>query len=212
MARRPKGRRRPQNSLRIIAGRWRSRKIDFIDSIEVRPTPDRIRETLFNWLGTRTPGSRCLDLFAGSGILSIEALSRGAASVTLVDRNPEVVHHIRSTLSHLGGLDTVTLHASHADHFVSGSKEQFDLVFLDPPFSLCDGHNADNNLMLSTLEDLSAHGLLADSAMVYVESPRALDALTLPSKWQIDRYKRAGDVHYGLLSQSSGCPTNGVCV
>ena len=212
MARHRKGGRRPQHSLRIIAGRWRSRKIDFFDSSDIRPTPDRVRETLFNWLGTRTPGSRCLDLFAGSGILSIEALSRGATSVTLVDRNPAVVNHIRATLSHLGSLDAVTLRSSDARHFVAGSKEQFDIVFLDPPFSLCMGDTADNNMLLSVLEALSANALLSESATVYVESPRALDSLALASRWRIDRFKRAGDVHYGLLSQSSGCPDNGVCV
>ena len=203
MARRQKATRRPPNSLRIIAGRWRSRKIDFAPTNEIRPTSDRIRETLFNWLGTQVPGSQCLDLFAGSGILSIEALSRGAAQVTLVDHDRLIIDHIRATLTHLEGIADAALINSNARDFVQRAKTAptapFDIIFLDPPFSACTGDRASNNLLLQTLVDLTDCNLLHTDTVVYVESPHDLDVLGLLGSWQIDRQKRAGNVYYGLL-------------
>ena len=203
MARRQKETRRPPNSLRIIAGRWRSRKIDFAPTNEIRPTSDRIRETLFNWLGTQVPGSQCLDLFAGSGILSIEALSRGAAQVTLVDHDRLIIDHIRATLTHLEGIADAALINSNARDFVQRAKTAptapFDIIFLDPPFSACTGDRASNNLLLQTLVDLTDCNLLHTDTVVYVESPHDLDVLGLLGSWQIDRQKRAGSVYYGLL-------------
>ncbi|MEM7363142.1 MAG: 16S rRNA (guanine(966)-N(2))-methyltransferase RsmD [Pseudomonadota bacterium] len=203
MARRQKETRRPPNSLRIIAGRWRSRKIDFAPSSEIRPTSDRIRETLFNWLGTRVPGSQCLDLFAGSGVLSIEALSRGAERVTVVDHDPLTIAHIRTTLTHLDGIADAALINSNAQDFLqrAATATPFDIIFLDPPFSACAGDTADNNLLIQTLIDLTECRLLHEDTVVYVESPHDLDVLALPGSWQIDRHKRAGSVYYGLLRQ-----------
>ena len=189
--------------MRIIAGRWRSRKIDFAPTYEIRPTSDRIRETLFNWLGTQVPGSQCLDLFAGSGILSIEALSRGAAQVTLVDHDRLIIDHIRATLTHLEGIADAALINSNARDFVQRAKTAptapFDIIFLDPPFSACTGDRASNNLLLQTLVDLTDCNLLHTDTVVYVESPHDLDVLGLLGSWQIDRQKRAGNVYYGLL-------------
>ncbi len=203
MARRQKETRRPPNSLRIIAGRWRSRKIDFAPAYEIRPTSDRIRETLFNWLGTQIPGSQCLDLFAGSGILSIEALSRGAAQVTMVDHDRLIIDHIRATLTQLGGIADAALINSNAQDFVQRAETApttpFDIIFLDPPFSACTGDRAANNLLLQTLVDLTDCHLLHKDTVVYVESQHDLDVLGLPGSWQIDRQKRAGNVYYGLL-------------
>lgn len=203
MPRRQKGVRSQQNNLRIIAGRWRSRKIDFAGSTEIRPTPDRVRETLFNWLGPDIIDARCLDLFAGSGILAIESLSRGAASATLVDHDPAVIHHIRSTLSGLDALEASTLHTCTATAFLTQTPlVPFDIVFLDPPFRDCQGHSVEDNLLLSTLTTLTGHAVLATASRVYTESPHDLSALPLPSSWRILRNKKAGDVHYALLHYS----------
>ena len=172
--------------IRIIGGEWRSRLIDVPDSIGLRPTPSRVRETLFNWLGQDLRGLRCLDLFAGSGALGFEAASRGAAEVTLVDQAPKVVAHLRQTASTLSCEHVVRLHRGSALDFLSMPHAPFDVVFLDPPF---------NQGWLEKLGPKLGAILSADSR-VYVESEHPVTALGALTSI---KSARAGQVHYQLL-------------
>jgi 16S rRNA (guanine966-N2)-methyltransferase len=176
--------------LRIIGGRWRGVPITFPPLAAIRPSPDRVRETLFNWLQMHVAGARCLDLFAGSGALGIEALSRGAAHVTFVDREPQVRGHLLQTLQRLGS-DDVTVVVDDAVRFLERQPAQrFDIVFLDPPFA--------SSLLQSALAAL-AQGWLAEEAFVYVECPSDTQLPVLPAGWLVHRTKRAGQVGYHLL-------------
>lgn len=189
MARRPEaanaaGRR---GSFRIIGGRWRSRRFDFVDDGSVRPTPDRIRETLFNWLANDIHGSRCLDLFAGSGALGLEALSRGAAEVVFVDRQAAVAERLRR---HTQALEVPTrVVRGDALAYLGGSGEAFDIVFIDPPYA--------QGLVPPVLTALAPR--LAAYNRVYVESeaPQEPEA---PAGWRLLKSKRSGQVGYHLLS------------
>ena len=177
--------RRPANRVRIIAGRWRSRLVKFPPTMSLRPTPDRVRETLFNWLGQRLDGLNCLDLFAGSGALGFEALSRGAARVVMVERDREAVNALRANARELAaeGLDVVQ---AEALAWLAGNKEKFDVVFLDPPYA--------SDLAGRALAGLAAH--LASGARVYVESARPLEP---GAAWRVLREDRAGAVRYALF-------------
>lgn len=176
--------------LRIIGGRWRGVPITFPPLAAIRPSPDRVRETLFNWLQMHVAGARCLDLFAGSGALGIEALSRGAAHVTFVDREPQIRRHLLETLQRLGS-DAATVVIDDAVRFLERQPPQrFDIVFLDPPFA--------SSLLQSALAALT-RGWLAEEAFVYVESPADTQLPTLPAGWSAHRSKRAGQVGYHLL-------------
>ena len=181
--------RRPHNQLRIVGGRWRGMRIDFPDVEAIRPSPDRVRETLFNWLQTHIAGARCLDLFAGSGALGIEALSRGASAVTFVDREPQVGRHLNRTLQRLGATGA-TVQTEDATRFLERAPAPFDLVFLDPPFA--------SNLLHSIFSRLS-QGWLAPDAHIYVECPAAAPLPPLSSGWSVYRSKQAGQVGYHLL-------------
>jgi 16S rRNA (guanine966-N2)-methyltransferase len=179
-----------RNFVRIIGGRWRSRRIEFPATAQLRPTPDRVRETLFNWLQQSVAGASCLDLFAGSGALGIEALSRGASRALLVDRDPEVVRHLRSTLEKLEA-SHATVQRSDALEFLRGSAvEPFDLVFLDPPFA--------DQLLPQVVRLLAERGWLRPGALVYFERPADEPLLSLPSGWSVIRTKKAGQVGYYL--------------
>lgn len=182
-------------TLRIIGGNYRGRKITFPDVPDIRPTPNRIRETLFNWLTPYLPGAHCLEPFAGSGILSIEALSRGARSATILDKSRTIIHHIEQQLNSLGMDPTrVSLHQDDAINWIkqaSGPRmRSFDIVFLDPPFA--------SNLLQQTCDLLARSKLLSVSALVYLESDAELSPASLPPGWQLYRHKKAGSVHYGL--------------
>lgn len=186
------GQNRSASHVRIVAGDWRGRKIPVVQADGLRPTGDRVRETLFNWLQLSIPGSRCLDLYAGSGALGFEAVSRGAAGVTLVESSPEVVRQLHQTLSDLGGSDKVQLYGGKAEQFLHNSTVSFDVVFVDPPFEL--------QAHLRILEALSAHHLV-DGALLYVELPTAQDRLVenLPGSFSVHKRKRFGDVTALLL-------------
>ena len=175
------------SQLRIIGGQWRGRKLSFPELPGLRPTPDRVRETLFNWLAPIVPGSHCLDLFAGSGALGLEALSRGAASATFVDSAPAVVRQIRDNLSLLNG-NGVALQASALQWLQQGGNERFDLVFLDPPFR--------QGLIDEVISPLLP--LLADEAWIYLETGRDEVLPALPEDWSLHRDKQAGQVSYRL--------------
>jgi 16S rRNA (guanine966-N2)-methyltransferase len=192
-------RRAESGRLRIIGGRWRGRRLPVPEQPGLRPTTDRVRETLFNWLAPRVEGARVLDCFAGSGALGLEAASRGAAAVVLIERSPLAARGLRENLAALGA-DQVVVHcADTLDWLAQSSPTPFDLCFLDPPFT--------GGLLLPTLDRLVAHGWLADGAWLYVETDRRAPALELPEAWHWRREKQAGQVRYGLLEVgSTGSP------
>ena len=181
--------------LRIIGGTWRGRKLRFPDRPDLRPTPDRVRETLFNWLGTRTAGARCLDLFAGSGALGLEALSRGAAHVTFVEHDPVAARELRARLAQWQA-SGAEVECADALQFLHGTPEPFDLVFLDPPFG--------SQLLAGAARGLSERGWLRPEARIYVESPARGGAPQLPGAFSPLKAKRAGEVGYHLYAYSGG--------
>ena len=176
--------------LRIIGGSWRGRKLRFPAAPLIRPTPDRVRETLFNWLAGRIEGARCLDLFAGSGALGLEALSRGAAEVTFVERDAQAVHALRALLAEWGA-PAARVERADALRFLAGTPRPFDLVFLDPPFGAP---------LLAAAASALAGGWLAAEALVYVECAARAAPPPLPAGWRALKGKRAGEVGYHLYA------------
>jgi 16S rRNA (guanine966-N2)-methyltransferase len=176
-----------KGKLRIIAGRHRGRRIAVPDAPGLRPTPDRVRETLFNWLGQWLDGRSCLDLFAGSGALGFEAASRGAKRVVMVESSSAVLPVLQRSRAIFAEHDIELVRADALD-YLKGAGEKFDVVFLDPPF----GQNA----LPAALERLPR--VLAPGARVYVECSRPLEALT---GFKLLKHDRAGQVHYHLLQR-----------
>ena len=176
------------NKVRIGAGEWRSRLLRFPDAPGLRPTPDRVRQTLFNWLGQELHGKSCLDLFAGTGALGFEALSRGADAVVLVEQNP-VVH--RALQENAGLLDAKRAEVLRADalQFLALDARLFDVIFLDPPFA--------QNWLDRLLPQIGRH--LKPEGTLYVEAEQPL--LGFPG-WQVVKHGRAGNVCYQLLKSS----------
>ena len=181
--------------LRIIGGEWRGRKIRFPPVAAIRPTPDRVRETVFNWLQGVTPGSRCLDLYAGSGALGFEALSRGASEVVFVDVEPVVVRHIGDTLRELG-CDRGRAVRGDAAGFLAGPPTPFDVIFLDPPFA--------EPVLADTCRRIERGGWLKDGGLAYLEAPAAAGAPELPPGWTLLKSRRAGEVGYHLARRDVG--------
>lgn len=183
-----------RNEIRIIAGAWRRRKLRFPVAEGLRPTPDRVRETLFNWLRDDIEGARCLDLFAGSGALGFEAASRGAGKVVLVESGDTVCAALRQSCAVLAA-DQVFVVQDNVRHYLTGPAEPFDVVFLDPPFQR--GWLQAMSLMLEN------RGWLAPHALVYLESERELRLDGLPAAWSRIRQGEAGDVAYGLYQRNA---------
>jgi 16S rRNA (guanine966-N2)-methyltransferase len=174
--------------VRIIAGRWRGRRLHFPASLGLRPTPDRVRETVFNWLAPYLPGAVCLDLFAGSGAFGFEALSRGARRAVLVEQDAAVVAALRENGATLTA-DGAMIHHGEALAYLNGPAEAFDIAFLDPPYA--------STLLAPCLQRLSQGGWLHPGAFIYLESP-APQPPDLPSGWELLRSKTAGQVGYHL--------------
>lgn len=170
--------------LRIVAGQWRGRRLAVPDAPGLRPTPDRVRETLFNWLQGIVPGARCLDLFAGAGGLGFEAASRGAARVVMVEAAPRVAAHLREQVQVLEAADRVEVIAGDALQYLARCEERFDLVFLDPPFH--------SDLLNKALATLAQGHCLRPGARVYVEYAASGDPPVLPEGWTIAREGRVG--------------------
>lgn len=191
MAKRCKDKHGRSGEVRIIGGEWRGRRIRFPAELAIRPTPDRLRETLFNWLGDWTTGRRVLDLFAGSGALGIEALSRGAASAVFIERDVWAMRALKSNLRALHASQTDVIHAD-ALRWLDMAREPFDLVFLDPPYAL--------NETLPVLDRLGQMSLLRADHKVYLEQPRSKANTPLPEGWTTLRTSHAGDAH-GLLAR-----------
>jgi 16S rRNA (guanine966-N2)-methyltransferase len=180
---------KPDHSqLRIIGGAWRGRKIEFATVPGLRPTPNRVRETLFNWLAPVIRDSRCLDLFAGSGALGLEAASRGAGQCVLVERDGAVARQLHAEAARLGA-GQVEIISADALRWLAGAARPFDIVFLDPPFH--------SELLQGCIDRLEQGGWLADEAWIYVESAAGSE-LSLPGNWSWYRDKRAGQVSYRL--------------
>ena len=185
--------RTPGGRVRIVGGAWRSRLIGVPASPDLRPTPDRVRETLFNWLGQDLSGQACLDLFAGSGALGFEAASRGAACVVMVERDRDALANLRASRDALAA-DRVEIVADDAFAYLAHARQRFDVVFLDPPFR--------QNALPAALAALPPH--LNPGARVYVESAQPLQP---QPPWGELRRKRAGQVSYQLLQWSTDDPS-----
>ena len=179
-------------SVRIIAGKWRSRLLKFTATEGLRPTGSRIRETLFNWLAPSIEGARCLDLFAGSGALCFEALSRGAKHCVALENNRSAIAQLNSNKGLLNAGD-LTIVATDTLKFLERNtqKSQFDVVFLDPPF--------DKKLHLSVVQLLTEGMWLAKNALIYCELPLA-EPQPMPPNWQLLKDKVAGNVRFCLFA------------
>lgn len=180
------------NQVRLIGGRHRGRRLSFVPGRGLRPTPDRVRETLFNWLRADVHGAHCLDLFAGSGALGLEALSRGAASVTLIERNRSAAQRLRENLELLGEQATAEVVQADALRWLAlGCQQRYDIVFIDPPFA--------DDLLGRTLQGLFDAGCMSDPAMVYIEQDANHAWPDLPASCEIHREGRAGQSAQRLL-------------
>lgn len=185
---------RPRGELRIVGGAWRSRRVRFPASPGLRPTPDRVRETVFNWLGPWIEGRRVLDLFAGSGALGLEALSRGADEAVFVECARPAADALRANIEILGA-DKASVLCVDALRFLARTEDSFDLVFIDPPYA--------DGLARTALERLLAHRLLRIGGQVYLEqgghATSTDEAFEIPPPLHLHREVRAGSVHGCLL-------------
>jgi 16S rRNA (guanine966-N2)-methyltransferase len=181
----------PRGRLRIVAGKWRGRLLSVADVTGLRPTPERVRETVFNWLAPRIQTARCLDLFAGTGALGFEALSRGAPRVEFVEVSAKAAATIRQNISLLEALDARLTEGDAMGILRSGIEEPYDVIFLDPPF-------ADDNLaeLCRLLHD---NGFVTAGSYVYLEQPQDRSIPVLPAGFNVRREKTAGNVRYALL-------------
>ncbi len=177
--------------MRIIGGRYRGRRLPVPAQPGLRPTADRVRETLFNWLQPVIIGARCLDLFAGSGALGFEAASRGAAEVLMIEHSEPVVRVLAANARILGAAQ-VRVRSTDALRWLAGSGAPFDIVFLDPPFH--------TDLLAPSCTLLSERGWLAPGALVYLETPADRALPGLPADWTLVRDKRAGRVRFALAA------------
>lgn len=182
---------KPPNEFRVIAGQWRGRTLSLQGGLELRPTPNRVRETLFNWLSPDVRGARCLDLFSGSGALGIEALSRGAASCDFVELDKSAARQIHTNLETLKvPTSHYTITAIPAIEFLKTVKPgQYDLIFLDPPFN--------QNMIESLIQLLEPIAL--KPCFIYFEIEKKSQLPALPENWTLFREKTAGQVRYHLV-------------
>ena len=180
-----------QQQVRIIGGKWRGRKLAFSPVDGLRPTGDRVRETLFNWLAADIDGARCADLFAGTGALGLEALSRGAALCDFVDSAHTALTGITDHLKRLDANGQGVCHPGPAKRFLEAATQPYDIVFIDPPFNL--------PAVVPTCHALAQRHLLRDGALVYVESAATNSPPEVPSGWDLHRDKVAGEVAYRLF-------------
>lgn len=183
-----------KNQLRIIGGQWRGRKLNIADVDGLRPTGDRIRETLFNWLMSDIVDSHCLDLFAGSGALGLESLSRGAASVTLLEKNRLAANQLEQHCQQLQTNKAVVIKGDSL-HWLRDNtlaKHSIDIAFIDPPFAA--------DLWQASIEQLDESSLLAPNALIYIEAPKNKELVIKPN-WKIIKEKISGDICYRLYTK-----------
>lgn len=181
--------------IRVIGGAMRGRRWRFPDIPDIRPTPDRVRETVFNWLGTRVIGARCLDLFAGSGALGLESLSRGASGVVFVEQHAAIVRALDAVVAEwkVQGAEVVR---ADAFSYLRGTAQPFDIVFLDPPFAA--------GLLAPAATLLEERGWLAPNGLIYLECAARGPRPALPEAWKELKAKQAGEVGYHLLARNPG--------
>ena len=184
--------------LRIIGGEWKRRQIRFSGGADLRPTPDSVRETLFNWLSPYLHQAKCLDLFAGSGALGLEAASRGAESVVLVEVHKHCCVQIKDNVALLDAKQ-VMIHCADALDWMASCTQQFDIVFVDPPY--------DTGLVKRSLNRLIRYRLLRPEAQIYIECS-AQEAPTISEEWAVLRQKKAGQVCFGLYQHSANAVDN----
>ena len=187
-----KGMPQSKGSIRIIAGKHRGRKLPVILADGLRPTTDRIKETLFNWLMPYVQNSHCLDCFSGAGSLGFEAYSRGAQQVTLLELNKNAALQLKQNKQLLAA-NTIDVIQTDTLHFLKQPTKTFNIVFIDPPFR--------QDLVTKTIELLN-QGWLADSAIIYLEVEKEATNLTIPENWQLLKEKQAGQVSYRLYQMS----------
>ena len=192
MAKRKTDKQSQPGRLRIVAGNWRSRRLEIADVPGLRPTSARIRETLFNWLAPRIAGARCLDLCAGTGALGLEALSRGAASCDFVENSAKAAKTLRSNIATLQASSAMVHEMKAEDYLRVAGDTTYDVVFLDPPFA--------TDMYSELCRLLEAGNLLADDARVYIEADRSQPLPEFPERWQVLKSKEAGNVRYSLLT------------
>lgn len=180
--------------LRIIGGEWRSRILPVVDLAGLRPTTDRVRETLFNWLQNDVPGARCIDLFAGSGALGFEAASRGATSVLMLELQNQAVKTLSDNIQALKAENIKLLQQDAIRWLKSASVDKFDVVFLDPPF--------DSDYLAQACELLEQQQHLSEFACIYIEMDSKQSLSDLPASWTLVRQKKAGQVSYYLARRN----------
>lgn len=180
--------------VRIISGLWKGRKLPVLDVQGLRPTTDRIKETVFNWLAQDIPKARCLDLFAGSGGLGFEAASRHAENVTLIELNVTAFKQIQKNISTLNGNNIQAINMDSLT-FLKQTGTPYDIVFIDPPFR--------ENLLGETLTLLESNGWLSKDAIIYIETEKELLLEKIPTHWHLYREKSAGQVCYRLFKRNS---------
>ncbi|MCG6400991.1 16S rRNA (guanine(966)-N(2))-methyltransferase RsmD [Vibrio fluvialis] len=190
----PSQKRAPSGQVRIISGLWRGRKLPVHDAEGLRPTTDRVKETLFNWLAQDIPHAKCLDLFAGSGGLGFESASRQAEKVTMLEMNPQAFAQLKTNIA---ALKASNIEAVNTDTlaYLKQPGQAYDVVFIDPPFR--------QGLLQETVQLLEQNGWLAANAMIYIESEKELPLTELPENWQLYREKLAGQVCYRLFERTS---------
>jgi len=190
----PSQKQAPSGQVRIISGLWRGRKLPVHDAEGLRPTTDRVKETLFNWLAQDIPHAKCLDLFAGSGGLGFESASRQADKVTMLEMNSQAFAQLKTNIA---SLKASNIEAIHTDSlaFLRQSGQAYDVVFIDPPFR--------QGLLQESVALLEQNGWLADNAMIYIECEKELAIADLPSNWELYREKTAGQVCYRLFERTS---------
>lgn len=182
-------------SIRLISGQWRGRKLPVHDVEGLRPTTDRVKETLFNWLATEVRDSRCLDVFAGSGSLGFEALSRYASYVMMIEQEPKAARQLQTNLQTLQCTQAQVVCRDALQVLQAGCSEPFELVFLDPPFR--------KELLTAVIPLLEQQGWLADRALIYLERENEGTAPLIPANWQLLKDKQAGQVCYQLYLRES---------
>lgn len=178
-----------KSSIRVIGGKWRSRKITFESKDTLRPTPDRVRETLFNWLAPHIIDTVCLDLYAGSGVLGFEALSRGASKVFAVDNDRANIENVDKNKTVLQATELMAINKNVVD-WLQGKPILADIVFVDPPYKL--------KLLHETLNLLETNGWIHANSFIYFEQDEPLDPNILPANWSLWRQSKAGMVYYYL--------------
>ncbi len=194
MARRSKTGKSRAGRLRIVAGNWRSRLLDIADVPGLRPTSERIRETLFNWLAPHIRGAKCLDLFAGTGALGLEALSRGAASAVFVENSGLAAETLRHNVAVLEAENAAVVQ-SDALAYLRKADQPFDIVFVDPPFRA--------ELLGESCGLIDECGVLAEGGFVYLEQDRGQPLPSLPDGWDVLKDKTAGNVRYMLIRRDA---------